>query len=1616
MEKRFTKESIFLLCFQILLEFGLFAIELPEKPAFLWHDKIPLYMPNDPLIIDLDGDDLLEIVCSDVKGQLMVFDAETGKTTWKIELEDKGALSPPVAADFTGKGSLDIVAGSNNGNLYLVDGARGEIISKNSPGNKITLSPSIIPLKSTGEGAKAGVVICNDKGDVALYEFVEAAPSASKKTQDAYIAKQLWTLSVGARITAPVSVGSVTDIDSYNAVVGTSRGDLWILDRDDPNRRIRFANYDNRAIETIPGLAQIQGDEKREIVYGDIQGNMNVLSYSQGEFKRLWAKDQPLYERPIQTMILHDTNQDGADDIMAFTKTYIFAFNGATGESLWTKDRLTISHNVNADPALIYSRETGPLVMYGNDRNECCFIDPTQKDPALQYLFLDSPFEKPLTAFNAGENQESHLLCVSEKTALCRALKIAVPIPSLSISWECRGGNQFRTCRIDPAYDSLRKSQMRRIKSLIESYRNQAKTSLSEKNWMQAHEASGLLLAIQPGNKPAKWIHAYSYIRLNLAILLILTISGATFIVFLSIKIIRIITMLRLISRAQDHLQRNELEDAAACYRRVLAKNPGNRGVTRALAGILIKLGDYGKENIPIFEKTYEMEPENKETIKALACAYTYSHVLEDKALKIYEKSYELFEDPSPIDVLIGRIYFMKEDLERAGKHIRNALRGGLTDIEVYNCLADIYMAQNYRTHKALPIFKKVYEVRKDDQKFLEAFCDAYIDAKITDDPRVKSLCQKTLSGNPGYLPAYIHLAKIHIQEMNGEEAAKCARRILEIDPQNHEGLLLLSQYYIMEKRKDKEALDVYLRAIEHFPEDKELLRIISHIYFEKRCFDDHAIALYRRSFELNPQDVPTLLALAYLAKTTQNHDLSIESIEKLIDLGQFTNELLMQLASAYRIRHYTEPRSEKVYQSVLKTNPDDSEFLLLYAEACQKQGKTDASLTPYYEKALKIKPDWDEMGRHLLRTYIQNRKYNAASSLARHYLSKYPEDEEIQHLCALADLQGNRWDEAIAEYKAILAKKPDDAEALVNMALAYSQKKLTTDTAYTLYERALKEEPENEILHRILGATLIMRGRINEGLKEYDTAIRISPRALDGVIEDSLSILSENPGCTPLRWFLCERMIDVYRIREAMEQLQILFEDDPSQIMQILPYYTKILEKDPQNALAHMRYGVMRKILGYLDEARQSMEHAYQLMPSELEIQKELGELYEMILEQGENIEIRFHLGKLYLLFGEYDNAISCFQKTSQDFRWEAESVKYLGKCFVEKGMPDLALQEFKKLTIDEELKEILYDLAQRYEANNDLVGAKQVYKQLFAADINFRNVKAKFELLSGSTSDPMVFEKTTIINSLSEKAKRRYELLEELGRGAMGIVYRARDNELEETVALKILPDNLSNNPEALHRFKSEARSARRLSHKNIVRIHDIGEELGRKYISMEFVDGTDLKRIFREKGGRIPLKNILNYMIVTARALDYAHSCGIVHRDIKPANIMVTKDDEVKISDFGIAKMLESADATIVGSVIGTPLYMSPEQVRGLPVDNRADIYSLGITLYELLNGKPPFYEGDLAYQHLNIEPRPIKGAPDELQEIIFKCLKKNPAERWQTAEEFADALNIYRSSLP
>ncbi len=289
---------------------------------------------------------------------------------------------------------------------------------------------------------------------------------------------------------------------------------------------------------------------------------------------------------------------------------------------------------------------------------------------------------------------------------------------------------------------------------------------------------------------------------------------------------------------------------------------------------------------------------------------------------------------------------------------------------------------------------------------------------------------------------------------------------------------------------------------------------------------------------------------------------------------------------------------------------------------------------------------------------------------------------------------------------------------------------------------------------------------------------------------------------------------------------------------------------------------------------------------------------------------------------------------------------------------------------------------------------------------------------------SEPKSIAATSTISSYTPGMLGRYRVLKELGRGAMGLVYLGKDPTIQRFVAIKTMRLDQIDSDDKLQdvkaRFFREAESTGRLSHPNIVTIYDAGEENDLGYIAMELIEGTLLKQWAR-KPNLMPVNEVLLTVATVADALDYAHQQGVVHRDIKPANIMLTKDRVVKVMDFGIAKMASSSK-TQTNIVLGTPTYMSPEQIAGKKVDGRSDIFSLGVVLFELLTGQLPFTADNLSAVLFSIahHPHPAiqtlrQDLPPMVQEIVDRALQKELPHRYRRAEEFAVELRACLQSL-
>lgn len=406
------------------------------------------------------------------------------------------------------------------------------------------------------------------------------------------------------------------------------------------------------------------------------------------------------------------------------------------------------------------------------------------------------------------------------------------------------------------------------------------------------------------------------------------------------------------------------------------------------------------------------------------------------------------------------------------------------------------------------------------------------------------------------------------------------------------------------------------------------------------------------------------------------------------------------------------------------------------------------------------------------------------------------------------------------------------------------------------------------------------------------------------------------------------------------------------------------------------------------------------------------------VLTEQGQRLEA----ARILVGANDPDAAIATLQRIGARDAQFGEAALLLAQLFLQRREPELArrkLDEAVDVYGGDGFLELREQVAQQLEAKHDLAGALECWEQIRKSDIHYPRSAETLERLRAairSAGAPRTAARATPATATGAKTSR-YEILGEVGRGGMGVVYKARDTVLHRVVALKRLPDNLKDHPTAVSMFLREARSVAALNHPNIVTLFDASEESGAYAITMEFLDGLPVNALL-EKAKRFLLRESLFLAVQTLDGLAYAHGEGIVHRDIKPSNLFLTKKRVVKIMDFGLAKMLEEVrkQSSIIA---GTPYYMSPEQGLGQEVDGRTDLYAFGATLFEFLVGRVPFAVGDVAYAHRHTpppDPRTLVRLPDAVAEVVLALLAKRPADRIQTAAEARDRLQRELAKLP
>ena len=396
------------------------------------------------------------------------------------------------------------------------------------------------------------------------------------------------------------------------------------------------------------------------------------------------------------------------------------------------------------------------------------------------------------------------------------------------------------------------------------------------------------------------------------------------------------------------------------------------------------------------------------------------------------------------------------------------------------------------------------------------------------------------------------------------------------------------------------------------------------------------------------------------------------------------------------------------------------------------------------------------------------------------------------------------------------------------------------------------------------------------------------------------------------------------------------------------------------------------------------------------------------------------FEAGRLQFEHRRYDDALNTLTRIDSRDTSYIRGLELQGDVLRSQNRFEKAYSKYRAALgnrpVNQNTIALYYKMARSLEEGDDLKGALEHFEKILEYDRNHEDVSLRTKAVRGRLrrgSMPGVNTASGIFAAPDQgNDTQRYEVLEEIARGGMGIVYRARDTVLGRVVAFKVLGENLRDNETAVKYFLREARAAAALSHPNIVTVYDAGEQSNEYYMAMEFVEGTTLKELIRRKGA-LPEDQVRYITVHCCRALQYAHSKGIIHRDIKSGNVMITRDKSLKIMDFGLAKFVREYQKDHTQQV-GTPFYMSPEQIIGTDIDHRTDLYSLGCTIYECATGTVPFFKGDLGYHHVHTKPpapRSINPAlTKDMERTILRMLEKNPHERFQSAKEIIEAVTV------
>ncbi|MBN1516846.1 protein kinase [Candidatus Sumerlaeota bacterium] len=1572
--------------------------ETPGQPAELklrlaWAKKLGSDMFDSAVAYDLNADGRYELITTDLGGRIAVFQGADGGLIWQ-DRHSGSKLHEPLPGRFIGAPRPQILLFSAEGRYMVYDGLRNMRLAEGETG--ATMPPTLFP-DTSGTDRDLFLITTSD------FKLQLMGFNAQKELE------VVESFNLKSRASFSPQVFQTSASQQPLIVCAESSGQVEIYQRGKPDSICQYRVWQNVAPASMCALASLDTKDQLQIVYCDVEGSIHAanLQLNRGSYNH--RQNLTLSDKATGPPIVAPLNADGLQAVVAINRNEITRL-GASSEAA-SVQRKRVNRAANAAAIIAYDETGGAAFVIGEENGYLARYTVTRQGlegpsrQAIQLNFANAPIL--VAPFSRIDTRQIFVLDASNGEA--RLYDLPADEADSEALWLCYAGSFARDCRADSPSFGVMLERNKNMRRQFEKYLTEANQLASEKQFVTAQERAYQALALDPLSERARELLTTSRVKGNL-----------TAIIFISILTIVLVfagavyaAMCWLVGRQRrlglEAEERGDLDSAATHLQNVAARRPKDLELCTRLGNIYFQLGQFDTVSLPVFRRCREIAPQQANYLIAIGMCLVQTNAEDPESLALIEAALDVAPQQTRIERYLGVQRFKRGEKEKALKMLRNAALRDKNDAEALRMAVDLCIELNSLDDSAARLFKRAWDERREDARYLDAYSSVLLNARRFDD-EAETVCKQALSIDREMPSALKLRSTLAIGAGDIDLAEECARLLLKQDPQNAEGRWLLCQCVIARNQTDMAALELLLGTLDDNPDDPALWRHAVRCIGAQAMDHPRAEEILRHARELNPDDSLVARNAARFEQLRENHDEAIRLLSDLVrNASSQSNEDLLLLAESCLATKRRDQLAETALREAHRQQPEDVKTLQALSATLIELDRLDKQALGVYQRMLEQGANDQKLVRQYILALHHNKRYEEVTQALKSMNISVGDDSKLRHIFAEAALKSHNLDAAIQDFRGLLQQNPKDEHALVNLAIAFAEKGATDAESQSYYNQALKLRPKDPSLLRAMGRVEARNGHDKIAIEFFQRALQENPEIVREVMRDLAGLIEKRPASLVLRWYLARIYIDLKEFPDAIEALNRIVELDASQMAKAIKGFDLILSVQQSNASALTNRGRLHLAVDNLEYARMDLEKVLANNPNDLDAGNLLLEVYDKLLARQDDPELRFRLGQAAYRMQDYDKAIAAFQATVKDQRWENNSAMMLGRCFFAKGMLDLALQEFRKLPITEELKELLYEMGTRYEKRKDVVGAKSAYRLIFASDINYRDVRDKFEKLSGSSSHGPIdmFETSSMLDEMGEDAQKRYEMIEEVGRGAMGVVYKARDKELEEIVALKVLPDNLSKNSEVIKRFKREARAARKLSHPHIVRIYDIGEEGGRKYLSMECVDGKDLKQHIRGDG--VTRTQAVKFTRQIADALAYAHHNGIIHRDIKPANILINRGEEVKVTDFGIAKIMEADDATATGAVLGTPLYMPPEQITGKSVDQRSDIYSLGILFYECLNGRPPFTKGDMAYQHLEMAPPPIEGLDPNIQAILDKCLAKKPEDRYQSCEELIEDID-------